>query len=73
LQNARRFDRLLRKEDFFDEGVAAVFGLAGEEAELLSLAFQADQFTPAQVTAWLAQRRFTPPGAVLIWTNVSPN
>ena len=32
LVNARRFDRLLRKDDFLDEGVAAVFGVAGEPA-----------------------------------------
>ena len=61
LLNARRFDHLLRKDDFLDEGVAAVFGLAGAEAELLSLSFQAGKFTPAQVRAWLAERRFTPP------------
>jgi hypothetical protein len=61
LVNASRFDRLLRKDDFLDEGVAAVFGLAGEEAELLSLSFQAEKFTPAQIAAWLAERRFTLP------------
>jgi len=62
LKSNSQFDRLLRKDDFLDEGVAAVFGLAGEQAELLSLSFQAGKFTPAQVTAWLAERRFTPPG-----------
>jgi hypothetical protein len=41
LMSARRFDRLLRKDDFLDEGVAAVFGLAGEQAELLALSFHA--------------------------------
>src|SRR5690348_5129453 len=61
LVNAGRFDRLLRKEDFLDEGVAAVFGLAGEEAELLGLCFHAGEFTPARVAAWLAERRFTTP------------
>ncbi|SRR5581483_1658194 len=61
LVNASRFDRLLRKDDFLDEGVAAVFGLAGEEAQLLGLSFQPSKFTPAQVAAWLAERRFTPP------------
>jgi hypothetical protein len=39
--NATRFDRLLREDDFLGEGVAAVFGLAGEQAQLLSFAFQA--------------------------------
>lgn len=61
LVNARRFDRLLRKNDSLDEGVAAVFGLSGAEAELLSLSFQAEKFTPAQIAAGLAERRFTPP------------
>ena len=63
LLNATRFDRLLRKDDLLDEGVAAVFGLAGEQAELLSLSFQAEKFTPAQVTAWLADRKFSSPVA----------
>jgi hypothetical protein len=53
--------RLLQKDDLLDEGVAAVFGLAGEQAAFLSLSFQAEKFTPAQVSAWLAERRFMPP------------
>jgi hypothetical protein len=61
LSNASRFDRLLRKDDFLDEGVAAVFGLAGEQAELLSLSFHPKKFTPAQIADWLAERRFPPP------------
>jgi hypothetical protein len=61
LVNAGRFDRLLRKDDLLDEGVAAVFGLAGAEAELLGLCFHAGKFTQAQVAAWLVERRFTPP------------
>jgi hypothetical protein len=61
LVNAGPFDRLLRKDDLLDEGVAAVFGLAGAEAELLGLCFHAGKFTPAQVAAWLAERRLTPP------------
>lgn len=61
LKSNSQFDRLLRKDDFLDEGVAAVFGLVGEQAELLSLSFQAEKFTPDQVTSWLAERRFAPP------------
>lgn len=61
LLNATRFDRLVRKDDLLDEGVVAIFGLADDKAELLSLSFQAEKFTPAQVTAWLAERRFTSP------------
>ena len=72
LVNARRFDRLLRKDDFLDEGVSAIFGLAGAEAELLSLSFQAGKFTPSQVAAWLAERRFTSPVDVSIVRRSSP-
>ena len=61
LVNTGRFDRLLRKDDLLDEGVAAVFGLTGAEAELLGLCFHAGRFTPIQVAAWLAERRFPPP------------
>src|SRR5271166_6342451 len=54
------FDRLRRKDDLLDEGVAAVFGLAGEEAELLGLCFHAVRFTPAEAAKWLAERGFVP-------------
>jgi len=72
LVNARRFDCLLRKDDFLDEGVAAVFGVACEEAELLSLSFEAGKFTPSQVAAWLAERRFTSPVEVSTVRRSSP-
>ena len=72
LKNASQFNRLLRKDDFLDEGVAAVFGVAGEEAELLSLSFQAGKFTPSQVAAWLAERRFTSPVEASIVRRSSP-
>ena len=38
LGNPGRFDLLRRKDDLLDDGVAAVFRLAGGEAELLRLA-----------------------------------
>src|SRR6516162_7142760 len=72
LVNARRFDRLLRKDEFLDEGVSAVFGVAGAEAELLCLSFQAGKFTPSQVAAWLAERRFTSPVEVSTVRRSSP-
>jgi hypothetical protein len=72
LVNARRFDRLLRKDEFLDEGVSGIFGLAGAEAELLSLSFQAGKFTPSQVAAWLVERRFTTPLDVSIVRRSSP-
>ena len=54
------FDRLRRQDDFLDEGVAAVFRLAGGEAELLGLCFHTGKFTPAQAARWLAGRGFMP-------------
>ena len=54
------FDRLRRQDDFLDEGIAAVFGLAGGEAELLGLCFHAERFGPAEVAEWLAKRGFVP-------------
>ena len=72
LGSASRFDRLLRKDEFLDEGVSAIFGLAGAEAELLSLSFQAGKFTPSQVAAWLAERRFTSPVEVSTVRRSSP-
>jgi hypothetical protein len=55
-----RFDLLRRKDDLLDEGVAAVFGLAGGEAALLGLCFHAEKFTPAEAATWLAGRGFVP-------------
>jgi hypothetical protein len=66
LVNGGRFERLLRKDDLLDEGVAAIFGLAGGEAELVGISFSADKFAPSLIAAWLAERRFTPLADVLI-------
>jgi len=60
LENPGRFDLLRRKDDLLDEGVAAVFGLADAEAELLALCFHVRKFTPAEVATWLAERGFVP-------------
>ncbi|HKI38552.1 MAG TPA: hypothetical protein VKA46_42280 [Gemmataceae bacterium] len=54
------FDLLRRKDHLLDEGVAAVFGLAGGEAELLGLCFHAGTFTLAEAAKWLAERGFVP-------------
>jgi hypothetical protein len=51
------YDGLRRKDDLLDEGVAAVFGLRGGEAELLAVLFRAGRFTPAQARHWLRERR----------------
>jgi hypothetical protein len=72
LVNPGCFDRLIRKDDLLDEGVAAVFGLAGAEAQLLSLSFHTERFTPSQVAAWLTERRFTPPADVPNLCRTSP-
>ena len=60
LVDLRRFGLLRRWDDLLDEGVAAVFGLAGGEAELLDLCFHAGQSTPARAATWLAERGFKP-------------
>jgi hypothetical protein len=64
----RRFASLRRWDDLLDKGVAGVFGLAGEEAKLLALAFHAKEFTPARAETWLAERGFKP---LLFITNSS--
>jgi len=48
LRNPNRFDQVQRKSNLLDEGVAAVFGLAGGEAELVALSFHAGKFSPAE-------------------------
>lgn len=60
LENPGNFDLLRRKGDLLDEGVAAVFGLANADAELLALCFHAEKFTPAEAAQWLAGRGFAP-------------
>jgi hypothetical protein len=57
LRNPDSFDCLRRKEDLLAEGVAALFGVKGMEAELLALYFQADRFTPVEAERWLQDRR----------------
>lgn len=54
------FNRLRRKGDLLDEGVAAVFGLADMDAKLLGLCFHAERFAPSQAVHWLAGRGFAP-------------
>ncbi len=56
----RRFGLLRRWDDLLDEGVAAVFGITGGEAELVGLCFHAGTFTPAEAATWLVGRGFTP-------------
>ena len=51
---------LRRCDDLLDEGVAAVFGITGGEAELVGLCFHAGTFTPAEAATWLAGRGFMP-------------
>jgi hypothetical protein len=57
LRQPGRYDGLRRKGGLLDEGVAAVFGLRGGEAELLAVLFGAERFTPAQARHWLRERR----------------
>jgi hypothetical protein len=55
-----RSNPLRRKDDLLDDGVAAIFGLASGEANLVGLCFDAGQFTPAKAVGWLAGRGFMP-------------
>jgi hypothetical protein len=47
-------------DDLLDEGVAALFGMTGGEAELVGLCFHAGKFTPAEAATWLAERGIKP-------------
>ncbi len=60
LVKSRSFRLFRRKDDLLAQGVAAVFGLAEGEAELLALCFHAQTFTPTEAANWLVERSFTP-------------
>jgi hypothetical protein len=60
LMDLRRFGLLRRWDDLLDEGVAALFGITGGEAELVGLCFHAGKFAPAEAATWLAERGFKP-------------
>jgi len=60
LVDLHRFGLLRRWDNLLEEGVAAVFGVAGGEAELVGLSFHAGKFTPARAATWLAERGFKP-------------
>ena len=48
LEDPDKFDSLHRKNDFFDEGMGAIFGVKEGTAELQSFRFQRSKFTPAR-------------------------
>lgn len=60
LVDLRGFGQLRRWDDLLAEGVAAVFGMTGGEAELVCLCFHAEKFTPPESATWLAGRGFKP-------------
>jgi hypothetical protein len=60
LAESGKFGLIRRKDDLLAEGVAAVFGIAGGEAQLLALCFHGKRFTPAHAASWLIERGFTP-------------
>jgi hypothetical protein len=60
LVERRWFAMFRRKDDLLAEGVAAVFGITGGEAELLALCFHGERFTPTEASNWLVERGFTP-------------
>jgi len=57
LRTPEQYESLRRKDDFLADGVAAIFGVTGREAELQALFFQADKFTMKQAEQWLRDRR----------------
>lgn len=60
LMDPSSFGPLRRWDDLLADGVAAVFGLASGEAELLALSFHAGKFASTDAATWLAERGFTP-------------
>jgi hypothetical protein len=60
LVESRRFAMFRRKDDLLAEGVAAVFGITGGEADLLALCFHGERFIPTEASNWLVERGFTP-------------
>jgi len=60
LARADDFESLHRKDDFFDDGVATVFGVRRGQAEPQAFCFQAGKFSPPQAHAWLRERGFLP-------------
>jgi hypothetical protein len=60
LLEGRTFIAFRRKNDLLAEGVAAIFGLAQGEAELLALCFRGERFTPTEAANWLVERRIKP-------------
>jgi len=48
LEEPDKFDSLHRKNDFFNEGMGAIFGVKERTAELQSFGFQPSKFTPAR-------------------------
>lgn len=60
LQDAAGFDTLHRKDEFFDEGIATIFGVKRGVAELQSFQFRPSNFTPATAKQWLEEWGFKP-------------
>ncbi len=54
-----QFDSLRMKDDLIAEGVTAVFGIKGMDAELVALFFQAGQYSPVEAEQWLRERRLS--------------
>lgn len=60
VDSAATFELLRRWDDLFDDGVAAIFGIEGSEAELLAFAFHGSKFSPGAAAHWLVERGFKP-------------
>ena len=60
LVDLSKFGLLRRWNDLLDDGVAAIFGITGGDAELVVLCFHVGKFTPDRAATWLAERQFKP-------------
>ncbi len=57
LRDPAQFEFLIRKEDFFEEGIATIFGIANDQAELAFFCFHCGRFSPEKAQRWLQERK----------------
>ena len=56
-----QFDRFVRVNDEFDDGIDAIYGVKGDEgAELQSIRFDASKYSAADARTWLSEHDFEP-------------
>ena len=60
LEDPDSFDSLHRKDGFFDEGIATIFGVKEGKAEIQAFYFHPRRFTPVKAKQWLQERGIEP-------------